>query len=258
MSNILMTDFLIVFLIFLRILSALIAAPVFGHKAIPAVSKVFISFVIAYIVFNSVNSPEITLDFNVWWIATTALKEIITGLIIGYTLNFIFYGINFAGSLIGFDIGLAMATIFNPVDESSGNVIGQLVYFLALLMFFIINGHHYVIQGLAYSFHVIPLSEATIKESVVELLIKYSATVFIIAVKISAPILVSYFLIHIAEGILARIIPQMQVFFVTYPIKIGVGFLMMTMLVPLYVGLIKNLLHDFENNLLSLVRAMGN
>ncbi len=257
MTDILITDFLIVFLIFLRIFSALMAAPVFSHKAIPAVSKVFISFIIAYIVFNTVNSPEIVIEPNVWWIAVNAIKEIFTGLIIGYTLNFIFYGINFAGTLIGFDIGLAMATIFNPVDDSNGNVIGQLIYFLALLMFFIINGHHYVIQALAYSFRVIPLSEVTITGTVLDLLIKYSAAVFIIAVKIAAPILVSFFLIHIAEGILARIIPQMQVFFVTYPIKIGVGFLILLLLVPLYVNLIKNLLYDFEDKLLTLVKAMG-
>jgi flagellar biosynthetic protein FliR len=257
MTNILITDFLIVFLIFLRILSAFIAAPVFGHKAIPTVSKIFISFVIAYIVFNTVDRPDIVIEMNIWWIATNAIKEIFTGVIMGYMLNFIFFGINFAGTLIGFDIGLAMATIFNPVDESSGNVIGQLIYFLGLLMFFIINGHHYVIQALSYSFHVIPLAEVTITGTVVDLLIKYSAGVFIIAVKIAAPILVSYFLIHIAEGILARIIPQMQVFFVTYPIKIGVGFLILLLLVPLYVNLVKNLLYDFEDKLLILVRAMG-
>lgn len=257
MTEILITDFLIVFLILLRILSALIAAPIYGHKAIPAVSKVFISFIIAYIVFSTIDTPDIILDLNVWWIATSALKEIITGLIIGYTLNFVFFGITFAGTLIGFDIGLAMATIFNPIDESSGNVIGQLIYFLALLMFFIINGHHYVIQALAYSFQVIPLNEVTLTGTVVEMLIKYSASVFIIAVKISAPILVSYFLIHIAEGILSRIIPQMQVFFVTYPIKIGVGFLMMMLLIPLYVNVVKNLLYDFEDKLLTLVKAMG-
>ena len=74
---------------------------------------------------------------------------------------------------------------------------------------------------------------------------------------LSKSILVSFFLIHIAEGILARMIPQMQVFFVTQPLKIGIGLVLLATLVPVYFYVIKNLLQDFENKLYTLVRTMG-
>ncbi|MBN1301134.1 MAG: flagellar biosynthetic protein FliR [Melioribacteraceae bacterium] len=257
MSDILITDFLIVFLIFMRILSAMIAAPIYGHSAVPVVTKVLISFIIAFIIFSSIDTSGIVIEFNPWWILLNAGKEIITGLIIGFTLNFIFYGISFAGHIMGFEIGLAMATVFNPVEETSSNVIGQLVYLLAIMIFFIINGHHYVIRALTYSVQVMPLGTVAINESVSDLLVKYSAAVFILAVKIAAPIMVSYVLINIAEGILARVVPQMQVFFVTYPVKLGVGFLILMLLTPLYLHVIKNLLYDFEEKLYLLVKAMG-
>lgn len=258
MNEILVTDFTIIFLIFLRILFAMITAPIYGHKSIPPIMKVFIAFIIAYIIFTTLNKDNIVIEYNLGWLALNALKEILIGLVIGFTLNLVFHGISFAGSLIGFQVGLAMATIFNPVDETSSNVLGQVIYFLALLIFFIINGHHYIIQALASSMAVVPLGADAITGNVLELLVKYSSAVFIIAIKISAPILVSFFLIQIGEGILAKIIPQMQVFFVTYPLKLGLGILMLTFLIPLYVQVIKNLLYEFENKMYLLVYAIGN
>jgi len=256
-TDILITSFIIVLLIFVRILSAFIAAPVYGHSSIPSVAKIFISFVIAYIIFSAVDTSSIIIEFNVWWFLINILKEVVTGLIIGFSLNLIFYGFNFAGTFIGFDMGLAMAQVLNPVEETTGNVIGQIIYFLALMIFFMIDGHHYLIRALTYSFTIVPLGSYSLTGEVYELLVKYSFAVFVIAVKISAPILVSFFLVHIAEGILAKVIPQMQVFFVTQPLKIGIGFILLIMVIPIYFYVIKNLLGQFEYKLYTLVRAMG-
>jgi len=169
----------------------------------------------------------------------------------------IFYGISFAGSLIGFDIGLSGAQLLNPLEETENNVLGEAVYFLAMLVFLLINGHHYLIRALYTSFSIVPLGKYVINKPVYELLLKYSASVFVITVKIAAPILVSFFLVHIAEGILARVIPQMQVFFVTQPLKIGLGFALLAFAVPTYVYVIKGLLRSYEESLYLLIKAMG-
>lgn len=255
--EILVTDFTLILLIFIRILSAFAATPIYSHASIPGQIKVFIAFIIAYIIFSISGSVNIPIDFNAWWLLSMALKEIVVGLILGFSVNLIFYGFNFAGTFIGFDMGLAMAQVMNPIEETNGNVIGQVIYYLALMIFFIINGHHYIIRALEFSFKVIPLGEYQANESIFNLIIKYSASVFVLAVKIASPILVSFFLIHIAEGILARMIPQMQVFFVTQPLKIGIGFLLIVAILPVYVYVIKNLLGEFENKLYTLVRAMS-
>jgi flagellar biosynthetic protein FliR len=185
------------------------------------------------------------------------LKEIMVGLIIGFSINLVFYGFSFAGTFIGFDMGLAMAQVMNPVEKTNGNVVGQVIYFLALMIFFIIDGHHYIIRALSFSFQIIPLGEFKTNQVLFDLLIKYSASVFIIAVKIASPILVSFFLVHVAEGVLAKMIPQMQVFFVTQPLKIGIGFILLGSILPVYFYVIKNLLEEFEYKLYTLVRAMG-
>ncbi len=258
MTDILITDFTLIFLIFLRIFFALTTAPIYGHKAIPVLIKIFISFIISYILFSLLNKDAVVIQYDLGWLALNGFKEILTGLVIGFTLNLVFHGISFAGQLIGFQVGLAMATIFNPMEDSSTNVLGQVIYFLAMLIFFLINGHHYIIQALAASMTIVPLGTVAVKGTIVELLIKYSGAVFVIAIKIAAPILVSYFLIQIGEGILAKIIPQMQVFFVTYPLKLGIGILMLALLIPLYVSVVKNLLYEFESKMYVLVSALGN
>ena len=257
MTNILVTDFVILLLIFVRILSSFIAAPIFSNSALPAVAKIFIAFLVAYIVFSLVDKSKIVVEFGTWFLVSSVIKEVIIGLIMGYSLNMVFYAVSFAGSIMGFDIGLASAQILNPLEETQNDVVGEVIYFLAMLVFLLINGHHYLIRALYTSFTVVPLGKTVINVPVYNLLLKYSASVFIIAVKIAAPILVSFFLVHIAEGVLARVIPQMQVFFVSQPLKIGLGFSLLALAVPTYVYIIKGLLSSYEESLYQLMKAMG-
>lgn len=250
-------DFIIVFLIFVRISTALIASPVFGSRSVPALPKIFLSLVIAYVVYLTIDRNAIASVPSGWMLVILSLKEAVTGLIIGFMLQFVFWGVSYAGTLIGFDMGLTMAEVFNPSSDESGNVVGEFLYYGALMIFFLINGHHYIISSLKHSFSVVPLGKFVISKPVFDLIIIYSASVFIIAVKIASPIIVSFFLVHIGEGIVARIIPQMQVFFVTQPLKVGIGVAMLGAITPLYLYVIKNLLQDYENKLYSLIAAMG-
>lgn len=257
MTDILIADFVIVIFVFLRIFSAFIAAPIFGHSSIPVVTKISISLVLAYIIFLTIDKSSFNVPISLWSLTVFGIKEVLTGLIIGFMLHFIFYAISFAGTLIGFDMGLVMAQVFNPMEENNNNVIGEVFYFAAVLILFMINGHHYIIQGLVLSFNLIPIGKFTINPASYEMLIKYSAGVFIIAVKIASPVMVSFFLLHIAEGITARAIPQMQIFFVTQPLKLGLGFVLLASIVPIYIYVIKNLLKGYETSLYNLIKAMS-
>lgn len=257
MTNILVSDFIILLLIFLRILAAFIAAPVLGHKAIPVVVKIFLAFVVAYILFSIQDKSTIHVEANLWWLSVTAFKEILTGLLIGFTTNLVFYGFLFAGSIIGFQMGLNMAEVFNPMDESQTNILGEIIYLIAMFLFFIIEGHHYIIRALEASILVIPIGNYSFNQPVFDLLIKFAGSAFIIAIKISAPFLISFFLVQVGEGIVARVIPQMQVFFVTQPLKIGLGLFLFVLVMPVLVYAIKNLLYSIETNLFTLAKVIG-
>ncbi len=256
MTDILISDFLTGLLIFLRIAAALLVAPVFSQNSLPALTKLFLALMLTYILFFTIGDARVGYDIGLLNLALLGVKEVITGILMGFTFNFVFYGISFAGLLIGFDMGLAVAQLFDPMTESTSNVVGETIVILATLIFLLINGHHHLINSLAYSFKVIPLGTYVVNEKVYILLTKYSAMIFLIAVKLAAPVIVSFFLLHLATGIISRVIPQMNVFFVLQPAKIALGLLFLSMLTPLYVVLIRELISQFENNLLTLIKAM--
>lgn len=257
MSSLLVTDFVFVLLIFLRIIGVFISAPIFGSDSVPGVVKVFLAAFIAYITFLSINTNKAPVAVEFLPLALLGAKELITGLIIGFSINMVFYAVSFAGFLMGFNMGLNMAVTLNPAEGSEENVIGEAINIAAILIFLLINGHHYIISATVASFKVIPLGKFTVTEPVFHLLIKYSSAVFIIAVKISSPIMVTYFLITLAQGIIARVIPQMQIFFVAQPLVSGIGYLLLVIIFPMYVYFLKNLLQDYETNLYNLIKAMG-
>lgn len=250
-------EFIILFLIFLRISSALVSAPFFGNKVIPVVTKVFISMVISYIIFLSTDHSAIKDTPTGWLLLIYSFKEIITGLIIGFAIHFVFFGVSYAGTLIGFEIGLNLAEVFNPSEEVNSNIIGELLYYSAIMIFLLINGHHYLIKALQQSFNIIGIGMFSFPEPLYQTMVKLAGSVFIIAVKIATPIIVSFFLINIAEGIISRMIPNMQVFFVTQPLKVGLGLLMLGLISPVFIYMIKNLLRDYENQLYVLITSMS-
>lgn len=257
MTDILITHFIIFLFVFVRIISVFTAAPLFSNDNFPILAKIGLSLITSYLIFTFMDKGNIQLEMSLWFIATNVIKEVVTGLIIGFSVNMIFYAVSFAGSIMGFDMGLAMANVFNPSEGTQNNVIGQYIYTLAIMIFLLINGHHYIIRGITYSFTIIPLGHFSINENVYSYLVKLSAAVFILAVKIASPIMVTFFLVHIGAGILARIIPQMQVFFVMYPLKIGLGIFLLIITTPLYVYIIKNLLSSYEDKLYQLIQFMS-
>lgn len=257
MTKILITDFISVLLISLRVMGMLFSAPLFDSRFIPGTAKVFIGVIIAYMIFM-IFGPKVKID-QVEFIplAVLAIKELLTGLMIGFFVNFIFYAINFAGFIIGSDMQLNIANVFNVLEESNSNVIGEMLNNFAILIFLLIRGHHYVIESVAYSFNIIPIGKYTINDASFNFLIGESVKIFILAVKIAAPILVSFFMITVAEAIIARVVPQMQVFFVFQPLKIMVGFLFLVSFVPFFIIFITNVMSEIQTNLLSLITSMS-
>ncbi|HET56663.1 MAG TPA: flagellar biosynthetic protein FliR [Ignavibacteria bacterium] len=257
MTEILTSHFMIFLFIFIRVTAVFVTAPLFSNKAFPAMAKIALALVISYLIFTFIDKDSIQLEVTISFIFTNVIKEILTGVILGFSVALLFFAISFAGTIIGFDIGMAMAQVLNPTEETNNNVLGEYLYILAILILILINGHHYIIRSITYSFTIVPIGMYTLNTEVFDFIVKMGASVFVLAVKIASPILVSFFLVHLAEGIMARVIPQMQVFFVTYPLKIGIGIVMLMVTIPLYVYLIKNLLHSYEDKLYQLIQTMS-
>ncbi len=257
MTGILVSDFLGGIMIYIRILAMFMVVPLFNNKNIPMVPKLALSLLITYIILFSVDTSNINYDDRLIPLAFIAFKEGITGMLMGLVLRFVFEGIGYAGLNIGRDMGIVMTEMFDPSTESQNNMLTILMIMMATVVFLLIKGHYFIIQALIYSFKVIPLGFYPVNESVHTLMIKYATIMFILSIQIAAPVIVAFFLIHLASGILSRVSPNFQVFFVILPLKIVVGIAIFIVLIPMYVYLFQTLLKNYELKLLEIIKYMA-
>lgn len=257
MTEILIPDFVKGLLIFLRIVGFIMVVPLFSNSNVPNFVKLVLALAFTYIIYFMTGDYKFDFNTHLITLALDGFKEVLSGVLMGFMVLMIFEGISFAGLMIGFDMGLSIAEAFDIATESSSNVIGLVLNLMAMMIFILIDGHHYLLRAVAYSFKIIPLGHYSINEGVILTLIKYSSYIFVLGLKISAPIVVSFFLVHLASGIIARVSPQLNIFFIIQPLKLGMGFVMLIILVPIYVYLIRDLLQAYENSLLEFVKQMA-
>lgn len=243
-------------LILARILSFIAVAPFFNYRAMPVQLKAAGAVVIAILLYPNVPAPTVTTSVSIGY-AVLVAQEVLVGLIMGFSAEVIFYAIRFAGDLLGHQIGFAIVSIFDPQTNQDSSVIAELQWLTAMLIFLTIDGHFLLLDGLARSFTAVPLASATFHDGLVEFLVRLSARVFVIAVQISAPVMVTLLMTNIAMGILARTLPQMNVFAVGFPLTIGVGLLSLAIVMPIFATFMQRFLTLLRENTVVIMRLLG-
>jgi flagellar biosynthesis protein FliR len=248
-------QFVLFMLLFVRCSALLAVAPVFGHTAVPVQTKVGFSVFMAFVLYPIMMGRGFHVDLQLATLAVLAVQEALTGLAIGFASGLIFAGTQIAGELIGFDLGLSVATVFDP-ETGSNNIIGSFLYLLMVLIFLMLNGPQFILQGLVASYDVVPLGGFTMGAAAVDRLLHMVAMLFVIGLKCAAPIMVASFLMNLALAVLARVSPQVNVFIISFPIKIGVGMLVLMAAAPMLIYAFKNLLSGFEDDLMVFMRTL--
>ncbi len=248
--------FVIFLLVFIRTLSMFAAAPLFGNQAIPAQLKIWAGAFFAYAIFPLIaaGTPSVPLDLGS--LVLLALQEIVVGSAIGFSLGIIFYGVIYAGDLLGIDMGFSISSVIDPQNGLNVPVIGQFQYMVAIFIFLILNGHLFLLQALKMSYSAVPVSGLKISGRAVDTFVHLTGMVFVTAIKVGAPILISLFLSDVLMGIISRMVPQINVFFVGMPVKIGVGLFTLMASLPFFVYVFGKLLNVFEGDVVELIRLM--
>jgi len=219
-------------LVGLRLSGLFLIAPIFGNRYYPTMIKVGLVFLISIIMVSALRVVEIPEISSVWQLAGLAIKELMIGFIIGFIFKIIFFAAQTGGAVIGYQVGLAIATEFDTDTASQVSLIGRYWNFIATLIFLSIDGHHLVLRAIADSYRIIPPGSVGVEGSAGELIIKYSAYVFIIALKIAAPVMITLFLTDVTMGTIAKTMPTLNVFFVGFPIKIAIGLSVIALSLP--------------------------
>ena len=250
------TQFVLFLMLLARIGSLLIVAPVLGHQSIPAVVKIALALFLSFVLYPLAAQKAPTMDLQLISLVIVALKEVFVGLLLGFATGLIFDGVRVAGELMGFDLGLSMATLFDPDSGQNSPVLSEFLVMVMTIVFLLINGHHFVLQGLEVSYTVVPVGGFTFNALLSQKLIGLTGGIFTVGVQLAAPVMVTSFLVNIAMGVLARVAPQINVFIVNLPIKIFVGLVVLMTVGPVMIYVFKKMLTGFESNVLELIRVM--
>ncbi|MEE2872948.1 MAG: flagellar biosynthetic protein FliR [Candidatus Latescibacterota bacterium] len=244
-------EFHIFLLILLRVSALLIVAPIFGHRLFLARAKVGLAVMVSMVIFPIVDRFDVPVGFLPY--AVMMVGEVIMGLVIGYAVLLLFIGIQFAGQLAGLQMGFGIVNVIDPASHDQVSIIGQFLNILAILLMLTLDGHHTILNGLLTSFDAVPLGGVVLKAPVAHKMIALTAEVFVIAIKVSAPIMIALFLISTAMGVLARTVPQMNVFIVGFPVQLAVGMSVLMAALPLFQILIERALKLLERDVFALI-----
>ncbi|WP_042355946.1 flagellar biosynthetic protein FliR [Bacillus rubiinfantis] len=245
-------------LIFVRIASFMVTVPVFSGRQVPSAFKIGFSAVLGFLCLGVIDEPLNTMPQ--WTIYILILKEFLVGIVLGFVANILLNAVQLAGSLLDMQIGFSMASLFDPNFGMTSQLTGRFKNILAILVLLVTNGHHLLLQGLLASFEWIKLGSMVPAWSDGRLstfILTCIGQMFMIGFMMAAPILAAMFLADVAIGILAKTVPQMNIFTVAPPLKILVHFLLYIFIMPSFFYLLNILFENMFDSMSSILKIMG-
>ncbi|EQB36402.1 MULTISPECIES: flagellar biosynthetic protein FliR [Virgibacillus] len=243
-------------LILVRVVAFFATMPLFSYRTIPRPFKLGLSFFLAFLIFYTVDGGSIAFDGTYLFLI---MKEALVGLLIGLIAYIILSAVQIAGGFIDFQMGFAIANVIDPQTGAQSPLTGQYFYIIALLFLLSVNGHHILIDGIVNSYHFIPIDRFIPfqNENIAQFVIETFNQMFLIAFQIAIPIVGCLFLVDVALGIVAKTVPQLNVFVVGLPLKIFVSFVALLFFMSLYVVLVKHLFEILFTTIRGLMQLFG-
>jgi len=243
-------------IVLIRTASVLFFSPIYNQTNIPLIIKIGLSLVIAVAIFPTINNSQLTLPDNLINFILLIFKELAIGFLIGYVATLAFGAFVMAGELISSEMGLSMAELVDPLFGDHISPISQLLQIVALILFFAINGHHWLINALVLSYKTVPVTGFIEMGFSLNKIMHLFNGLFMAAIKIAAPVMIILALVVVVSGFLARSTPEINIFLIIFPVKIIVGLLILAITFPFITRAIDYLLNLLRKDVFSLVGGM--
>jgi flagellar biosynthetic protein FliR len=248
-------DLQVFFLIFLRVGAILMSMPILKSKSIPVLFKMGLALAASILLFPLLERAAFAVPGHLGNYAVGAIGEILLGISIGMAVNLIFVGLQMAGQISGYQMGLAIAHVMDPSAGEQVPLLSQFYQLFAFLIFLTLNAHHWFLRALAGSFELIPPFGFRFSGSLIDQLMGIAGNMFVVAVKVGAPVIAALLLISIAFGLIARTVPQMNILFVAMPLKILIGLLFIGFSLPYLSAFLRTVFSGLGDTLFFLMRA---
>lgn len=239
----------------MRISVVLFLLPFFGGENLPNTVKAAMLIVLTLAVWPHLSFPGRLFPLNAPDLAVMFLGELLLGLTMGLMVRFLFAAVQTGGELIGFQMGFAMVNVVDPDTGASEAVTAHFLYMVSVLVFLALDGHLYLIKGLAESFRLVPPGQLFLSTGLVDQVLAFSGQMFLLAVHIAAPVMAALFLVDLSLALISRAAPQMHVLVLGFPIKLAVGFLFLTLLFGILAQAIGGYVHGLGALFQNLLQA---
>lgn len=248
-------DLLMFALVLMRVSAFIVSWPVFSTFNVPNPLKILLSVMITVVIYPTVPKVGITMSILDNHIIFMVAREIFIGLSLGFLCRFFFFSVNIGANLMATSIGMANAQVFNPAMGAQTTVLENFFLALATLLFLALNGHHFFIAGLVESFTAVPLSATGVSFHMFGNVGEWLQLIVVSGIKISAPILISLFVINFVMGIIGRAVPQINVLVTSMQVNVLAGLALMIICLPFFLMELDGLLQVMSVELMKAVKA---
>lgn len=239
-----------------RVSGILFTAPVFGSSSVDVRLRLFFSFILGFILYSI--KGDVTLeDIDTVLLFIILIKELLIGIAMGVLGQFIFAGVQLGGQIIGFQMGFAVVDVIDPQSNIQASIIAQFQNIVMILIFLAIGGHLLIIKAIAYSFDVVKLGTFVFSDNSYIFIVKLFANVFVIAIKLVAPVFVTMLITHVVMGLIGRLVPQINLLIVGFPLQIAVGLIMLIFSMQLFYIAFEPIMQSYFESVLNLFSMLG-
>ena len=251
-------DQLIVFMLVLGRVSGILAAtPMFGGKLVPNRVKAALAFALA-LVLSPALMPKLTgLPSDFLSFGLLMVKEALVGISLGLLSQLIFAAVEFSGLIVSTQMGLSIALQFDPTQGMQVASLSVFQNLLAMLLFLALGAHHIFFSAIIESYQLLPVGQWQMSGELLTFFTRTVGGMFLLGVKLAAPVMASLLAVTVMLGIMARVFPQMNVFMVSMPLSIGLGFLFLGLSMMAFVSTLERAFGNIPAQLRTLFKLLA-
>ena len=244
-------------LVMVRFSGLMVSAPILGSGNIPVRLKVGLVALFSIIVTPLLPALESGLPVEAVPFALMAAGEFLIGLLIGFVMTLVFTSVQIGGQLMDYQTGFGMMNVFNPAMETQFPIFGFFLFIVAVLFMLVTGGHRVMIWALYCTYEHVPLGGFVARPEMLWQVTDWGAMMFLDGLMIAAPVAAAMLVAYITMGLLGKVIPQIHLFVVGFPVTIATGFFMIAAILGVYMILLEGMFDRWYEQLDSLIQSMG-
>ena len=233
------------------------AIPVFSGAQTPVRVKTGLVLAISLILFPVMGEGLPEVSFVPVPFLLLIINEALLGTLIGLIARLIFTAVEFGATVIGYQMGFAAANVFDPQGERQVALVSQFQNVFAILIFLAVNGHHHFLRTAVRSYELLPPGQLQIAGEAVPYLMQLASHMFTLGVLFSAPVLAILLFSGLILGILARVFPQLNVFLLSFPLNLGIAFIVISLTLDISFVLLRREFDSLPERMVTLLQHLA-